>query len=158
TGQQRVIGETLVAELRGLVRALRYRSAVWEWAIWEHGDRAYLPFLKITLSQSPARGRRVRLFASAGLSLFRATTALRQLHAFLDYCLSTRRSYETVNTIPFGEPGFKVGSHIVELFGNFISERPTLYGSVRAKNYWLLKADSPFWIAEYALHSSVGSG
>jgi hypothetical protein len=150
-----MIGESLVAELKATIKKLKYRSAVWEWAIWARDAPPRLHLLKITLNGAREAGRQNQLFRAAGLSLFRSTSSLKKVIGFLDYCLSTRREFEKTNKIPFGEAGFQLGKHKVELFGNFLRQNAELCGSAMAKTHWFFKSNRPFFLAEYALHDSV---
>jgi len=130
---------------------------MWEWAIWGRDNLPKVHFLKITFLAKSKRIRQTRLFNFSGLSLFRASSSIKRVTAFLDYCLSTRREFEKVNKVPFDEARFLIGEHEVQLFGNFPSDRVTFYGSAEAKNLWLLKSDKPCFVAEYALHGSVSA-
>ena len=100
-----MIGETIVAELKSIIKSLKYQGAIWEWAIWQKDSIPKVHFLKIELTSTHKRRRATRLFSASGLSLFRETTSLTKVVSFLDYCVSTRQQYEQVKKIPFGEPG-----------------------------------------------------
>lgn len=150
-----MIGEAVVAQLATLVRKLTCSQAVWEWAIWEHDGKPHLHFLKITITTSPESSQREVIYSSSGLILFRKATSLKEVDDFIEYCLATRRRYEETNQIPVNEQGFKIGSHVVELFENFTTDRLDFWGSARAKASWFLKSERPFFIVQYALHDSV---
>lgn len=150
-----MIGEPVVAELKRIVKTLKYPTAVWEWALW-HGDTGpRIHFLKITLSPTSGTARQTRLFHKSALSLFRSKTSVREVRHFLDYCLSARREFEKTNTLPASEPGFRLSRYKIPLFGNFPASAVELVGSHRAKDYWLFKSSCPFFLAEYALHDSA---
>ncbi len=150
-----MVGESVVAELKTLLRKLKYRGAIWEWAICDKDNVPKVHFLKITLTPKPDQRRQTCLLRASGLSLFRSGSSLKKVATFLDYCLYTRREFEKTNKTPFGETGFRTGEHTVELFGNFLGDKVTLYGTTRAKAYWSFKSERPFFMLEYALHQSV---
>src|SRR5881296_2761681 len=147
-----MIGEAVISDLKSVIKKLKHKGAIWEWATYEEdliADR--LHFLKITLSPLPSQWNPKCLFSKFGLSLFRGKSSLKEVMTFIDYCLSTRREYEKVNKIPVSERGFLLGKQRLFLFGNFTSDKLTFAKTF----YWPIKSENPFFLTQYALHDSV---
>lgn len=147
--------ETLVAEVRETAAILNVKSATWEWAIWKGAAVPRLHFLKITLHPRERPQSLAAIFETPLLSVWRAETSVSDVDRFLDHCLTVRRLLERIDVLRMDETRFQLGTHTVEILGNFPGSKVEFYGSAAARDHWLLKTDTPFFLADYVLHSSV---
>lgn len=147
--------EALVTEIRKTVARLKVTAATWEWAIWKSAAVPKLHFLKITFHPWERPQSREAIFDIPSLSVWRAETSVSEVDRLLDHCLAVRPLLERMDATRLNEIQFQLGPHTVEIIGNFPGSKIDFYGSAVAKDHWLLKADTPFFLADYALHSSV---
>jgi hypothetical protein len=155
THSSRALGESIVRELKSLIKKLKFQRAIWEWSLALNDSPPRLNFLRITLDSKASLHPTGTLLENSSISLCRANTPIRFVLGFLDYCLSTRKQFDKTNTLPVKERGFPLGDKRPHLFGNFPAQHVELVGSTRAREYWNFKTTRPFFLAEYALHDSV---
>lgn len=141
----------IVEELKAVAAKLGCDSAKWEWSVIERGSPPRLDFLKITLLRGAAPSAPEKILSTAGVHLFQAHTAISDVTELVDYCQLTRALQQKANKIPFGELGFKLGPHTVELYGSFIGQSLDLYGTSKARRHAQFTSDRPFFTAQYSL-------
>jgi uncharacterized protein (TIGR02391 family) len=152
--------ERFKQEILNKLKEFQYQTAVVECALFKQNkdeNKWYIYILKITLERKKHK-EDIQLFIEKDrFVLFRKFWSIQLLKGFLSALTYVRKAYNENNqSYPKEGIVFNIGGYQAEICGNYPRDEMQFVGSDIAKNYYNLRADTPFYMVDYALYTGSG--